>query len=143
MPMEEKRRKWKPGPIPSSGRSLPRYHLAKIFMVVIVISFLWQRPRRRGSFASVHLGAELPGLVDDEPEAAVEGGPVLGQHDEVGVGAVLEAALDALQAQHGRRRRRHGLQGLRDARARPVEEVGDALDERDGAVCLQKVLARC
>ena len=79
-----------------------------MLLIVIAIS-LCPMLLQRGSFAGVHLGTELPSLVDDELKAAVGGGPVLGQHDEVGIGAVLETALDALQTQHGRRRRRYGL----------------------------------
>ena len=125
--MEEKR-KPKVESVPS-GWSLPRYYL-EMLLIVIVIS-LCPMLLQRDLFAGVHLGTELPSLVDDELEAAVGGGPVLGQHDEVGVGAVLETALDTLQTQHSRRRRRHGLQSLRDTRARPVEEVGHALDKCD------------
>lgn len=79
-----------------------------------------------------NLGSELPHLVDDEFDAIRVA--LLGQHDEVRVGAVVEAALDALQAQHRGRRRRDGLQGLGYAGAGPVEEVRDTLDERYRAI---------
>jgi hypothetical protein len=87
---------------------------------------------RHSPRSMMHPRPEFPYLVHAQSGDAFV--LALRQNHKIRVGPGIQRPLDALETQHRRRRGRHGVEGLGHGRSGPVEEVVDALDERDGPV---------